>query len=153
MKGKVIPVRLDNVRLLVTRFDECLRFYRDVLGLKLTWGELGGNYASFDTGEGQGLGLYRKELMSGVLDTTHLPAQSQTQDAFVCIFEVDDLEQTVQSIENNGGSCVTEIEDRPDWGIRAVHLRDPDGNLIELYAELAEDKWSSNLVELSKKYE
>jgi hypothetical protein len=25
-----------------------------------------------------------------------------------------------------------EIVDRPDWGIRFVHLRDPAGNLIEV---------------------
>lgn len=141
------------MRLLVTRFDECLCFYRDVLGLKLTWGELGGNYASFDTGKGLGLCLYKKKLMAEVMGTTHLPAQSESQDTFVCIFEVTDLEQTVRNIEINGGRCVTEIQDRPDWGIRAVHLRDPDGNLIELFSELAVDKWSQNLVKLSKKYE
>ncbi|GIQ71380.1 VOC family protein [Xylanibacillus composti] len=146
-------MRLDNVRLLVSRFDECLIFYRDVLGLKLTWGELGGNYANFDTGDGLGLGLYKKELMSEVIGTTKLPVRSESQDTFVCIFEVDDLEQTVKNIENKGGRCLTEIQDRPNWGIRAVHLRDPDGNLIELYSELAAEKWSEDLIELSKRYE
>lgn len=141
------------MRLLVTRFDECLTFYKDVLELKLIWGELGGNYASFDTGNGQGLALYRKELMSEVVGTTHLPVHAESQDKLVCIFVVTDIEQTVQNIVKNGGRCETEIQDQPDWGIRAVHLRDPDGNLIELFSELAEDKWSQDLVELGKKYE
>ena len=120
---------------------------------KLTWGELGGNYASFDTGEEQGLGLYKKEFMAEVMGTTHLSAHSESQDAFVCIFEVDELEQAVRNIENNSGQCVTKIQDRPDWGIQAVHLRDPDGNLIELFSELPADKWSGHLIELNKKYE
>ena len=150
---KVIELRLDNVRLLVTRLDECLLFYRDVLGLKLTWGELGGNYVSFDTGEGQGLSLCKKDFMSEVVGKYHFSAQFESQDTCVCIFEVTDLEQTVQTIEKNGGQFVTEIQDRPDWGIRVVHLRDPDGNLIELFSELEADKWSESLIELSKKYE
>ena len=31
------PIRFDNMRLLVTRFDETFVFYRDVLGLAPTW--------------------------------------------------------------------------------------------------------------------
>lgn len=43
--------------------------------------------------------------------------------------------------QNNGGKCEMEIHDQPDWGIRAVHLRNPNRTLIELYTEFAEDKW------------
>ena len=37
--------RFDNVRLLVTRFDETYAFYQGVLDLKPTWGKPGDNYA------------------------------------------------------------------------------------------------------------
>lgn len=136
-------MRLDNVRLLVTRFGECLCFYRDVLGLKLTWGDLGENYASFDTGGGSGLSLFNRALMAEATGTAHLPGQSESQDTFACIFEVTDLEQTVRNIESKGVIFVSEIQDRPDWGIRTAHLRDPDGNLIELYSNLSADKWKT----------
>lgn len=145
-------MRLDNVCLLVTKFDECLRFYRDILGLELAWGEEGGRYASFATENGQGISLYRRELMAEVVHTTDLPEHVEVQDRFACVIEVANLEQTVEEIERRGGSFITPIHDRPEWGIRVAHLRDPDGNLIELYTNLAKEKWDPALVELSKKY-
>ncbi len=39
-------MRLTHMRLLVTRFDECLQFYRDVMGFPVAWGEEGGIWPS-----------------------------------------------------------------------------------------------------------
>ena len=33
----------------------------------------------------------------------------------------------------------------PDWGLRVAHLRDPDGNLLELFQDLPKDQWSASL--------
>jgi len=40
-------MRIDHVRLLVVNFAECFRFYRDVIGLTVFWGNESGSYASF----------------------------------------------------------------------------------------------------------
>lgn len=60
-------MKLNNTRLLVSNFNACLNFYQEVLGLKLVWGEFGGNYASFDAGNGYELGLFKKELMADAI--------------------------------------------------------------------------------------
>jgi lactoylglutathione lyase len=146
-------MKLDNVRLLVTNFDDCLYFYQTILGLTLTWGETGGNYASFDVGEGKVLALFRKRLMAEAVGTAELPEQTEAQDRFACIFEVGDLEKTVKSIEERGGKFASPIQDMPLWGIRTVHLRDPDGNLIEIIMGLPAEEWDESLIEQDRRYE
>lgn len=71
-RDSVVPSPYDRRRL-----DGCFRFYRDVLGLKVTWGEEADGSAS-------------------------------------------------------GAAFETEPTTYRGWGIRAAHLRDPDGNLIEI---------------------
>jgi len=31
------------------------------------------------------------------------------------------------------------------WGIRGCHFRDPENNLIEIWSELAKEKWDKDL--------
>jgi lactoylglutathione lyase len=50
-------MKLLSVRLLVSDFDSCFRFYRDVMGFRPTWGEEGDGYADFDAGAGDQMGL------------------------------------------------------------------------------------------------
>ncbi|WP_163583088.1 VOC family protein [Gracilibacillus saliphilus] len=145
-------MKLDNIRLLVTEFDACLSFYQETLGFKRTWGEPGGDYASFDVGDGMVLALFRKELMAEAVGTKNLPVNMQVQDNFALIFEVTDLEKTVQDIERRGGKFVTSIEDKTHWGIRAVHLRDPDGHLIEFITTLPQHKWDKSLLARDQAY-
>ncbi len=38
------------------------------------------------------------------------------------------------------------------WGIRVVHLKDPEGNLIELNTELDKLKWDEDLLKDAKEY-
>ncbi len=66
--------KFDNVRLLVTRFDETLAFYHDALGLTLTWGAPGGNYASFAFPGGGQLALFRRGLMAEAVGASARPA-------------------------------------------------------------------------------
>lgn len=50
-------MKLNSVRLLVDNFEECLAFYRDILGLELTLKTEDAIYAQL-IGEGVSLGLY-----------------------------------------------------------------------------------------------
>ena len=43
-------MRLTHVRLLADNIDECVRFYRDVIGLEMTLDAGGGVYYEFDAG-------------------------------------------------------------------------------------------------------
>jgi catechol 2,3-dioxygenase-like lactoylglutathione lyase family enzyme len=51
-------VRLTHVRLLVEDFPACFRFYRDVLGFPVTFGDEEDGYADFDAGADVQLALF-----------------------------------------------------------------------------------------------
>ena len=60
-------MKINNIRLLVADFDNCYRFYSEKLGLKVTWGKIGGDYASFDIGlesNNMGFSIFKSDLMS-----------------------------------------------------------------------------------------
>lgn len=128
-------LRLTHVRLLVKDFAACFRFYRDVLGFEVLWGEEGGRYADFKAGDAI-VALYHRRLMAEAVGTAGQPADVDVQDRAALIFAVDDVDATCQQLKAQGVDFVTQPQDRPDWGIRTAHFRDPDGNLIEIYRDL-----------------
>jgi len=135
-------MQLNSVRLLVDRFDACFRFYRDVLGLEPVWGEEGGRYADFKAGDGTLIALFRRALMAEAVGTENLPADAPAQDRAALVLQVEDLDAAVPALRDNGAVFITEPKDYPAWTIRAAHLRDPDGNLIELFAPLPRERWT-----------
>ena len=135
-------MQLYSVRLLVEHFDACFRFYRDVIGLEPVWGEESGPYADFRAGTGAFVALFRRDLMAHALGTQELAPAPPAQDRAAVVLQVDDLDATVAALRANGATFVTEPKDYPAWTIRAAHLRDPDGNLIELFAPLARESWT-----------
>jgi lactoylglutathione lyase len=145
-------MKLDNVRLLVTRFDECFTFYHEKLGFPVLWGELGGGYASFGTAESQ-FAIFSRSEMAEAVGTDHLPAASDAQDRFALIVRVNDLDATAARLKAEGISMITDVQDRPGWGIRTAHLRDPDGNLIELIESLPAESWDEGLRKADGKYQ
>lgn len=52
-------------------------------------------------------------------------------------FVVDNVDDTYNALKEKGIVFINEPIDMPDWGMRVVHLRDPEENLIELYTPLA----------------
>ncbi len=129
-------LRLTHIRLLVTDFPACFRFYRDVLGFEVLWGEEDGRYADFKAGDAM-IALYDRRLMAEAVGATGKPVAADAQDRAALIFAVDDVDAAFEQLRGRGVRFVTEPQDRPDWGIRAAHFRDPDGNLIEIYRDLS----------------
>ncbi len=52
------------------------------------------------------------------------------------IVTVEDVDASVERLQAQGVQFLTDPRDFPGWGIRSAYLRDPDGNLIELYSDL-----------------
>ena len=124
-----------RARLLVSDFKGCFLFYRDVLGLEVTWGDQTGTYASFRVGN-TGLALFKRGLMAEAVGGASKPFYAESQDRVPMVFSVDDVDDVYQRLSEKGVSFINEPLDRPDWGIRAAHFRDPDGNLVEIYTDL-----------------
>lgn len=55
--------------------------------------------------------------------------------SMIC-FQVENVDETYQSLSAKGLQFINEPVDMPDWGMRMVHLYDPEENLIELYTPL-----------------
>ena len=66
---------------------------------------------------------------------------------------MDNVDDTYVALKEKGVIFVNEPTNMPDWGMRTVHLRDPEDNLIELFSPLAPEQCSEELIEESKKYE
>lgn len=138
-------MKLNNIRLLVAKFDETFLFYRDVLNFKVTWGDLGDNYAQFQPNESIAIAIFSKSIMASALGTEHLPVTSNAQDNSVLVFSIENVDELYRAIQGKGFKFVTPPTDQPDWGIRVAHLRDPEGNLLEFSSDLSKEKYSDSL--------
>jgi lactoylglutathione lyase len=121
-------VRLTHVRLLVSDYPACFRFYRDVLGLQCGYGDEEGGYADFSGGGG--------ESCLAIFDRSYQGEQVEVRppgDGALLVFRVDDVDAAADLYADH---VVGPPTNRPDWGIRVCYLRDPEGNLIELNEEI-----------------
>jgi len=124
-------MKLTHLRLLVRDFAPCFRFYRDVLGYAVTFGEEHDRYAEFDTGA-VNLALFDRQLMADAVGTSDLAATAVAQDRLALVLAVDNVDEAIFSVKAQDVQIVNEPHDQPVWGIRVAHFRDPDGNLIEI---------------------
>ncbi len=143
-------MQLYRVSLLAENFDVCFRFYRDVVGLECAWGAEVGTYADFKVGNRTFLALFKRDLMAKAVGTQDLPASLPTQDHTAIVLQVDDLDSTVLELNRKGASFITDPKGYPTWTIRAAHLCDTDGNLIELFTALPEEQWARDVHELDR---
>ncbi|MEU6850240.1 VOC family protein [Actinacidiphila alni] len=126
-------------RLLVGRFADTFRFYDAVLptlvGAALTRGGPDGPYASWDIGAEGVLMLFDRSAMAEVTGTAGLPADGPpAQDRTMLVSRVPDVAAGYELCLRHGAAPVAAPADRPQWGptMRTAHVRDPDGNLVEL---------------------
>jgi catechol 2,3-dioxygenase-like lactoylglutathione lyase family enzyme len=126
-------MKLTHVRLLTDDVQAMVRFYRDVLGLEVTLDAGDGVYCELRT-SGAILALFRRDLM-GQMIGSELPAPGRS-DAAALTFEVDDVDATARALQERGVDLVAGPRDYDVAFLRVAHLRDPDGNLIEINAPL-----------------
>jgi catechol 2,3-dioxygenase-like lactoylglutathione lyase family enzyme len=120
-------LKLTHVRLLVDDYGAAFRFYRDTLGLECTFGDEDGPYADFDTGPAA-LALFTREAQSA---TTEL---REPGDGALYPVQVDDVDAEAARLG------LPDPVSRADWGIRVTYVRDPAGNLLELYSSVPMDE-------------
>ncbi len=141
-------MELSNIRLLVNDFDKCFKFYAEQLGLKVTWGRIGGDYASFDIGiksSEMGLSIFKSDLMAAAIGNSNKSLPGDNREKIAIILKVDNVDTTFQNLSAKNISFINEPTDMTGWGIRAAHFRDPENNLIEIWSELPKEKWDKDL--------
>ena len=147
-------MHIDHIRLLVVNFAECFHFYRDVIGLKVLWGNEADSYASFAEKDARlpNIALFRRQLMAEVLGTSQRPMDANHQDREMLIIGVANVDAEVTRMQASGITIILGPQDLPAWGMRSAYLRDPDGNLIELTGALPPDQWTPELRKASEQY-
>jgi catechol 2,3-dioxygenase-like lactoylglutathione lyase family enzyme len=119
-----------NVTIMVSEMERAVRFYRDVLGLSLTF-RAGDEWAQF-TAPGLTIGLHPRGAAppAGAAGGVSLG------------FEVDHLATAMAALQAKGVHFDPEIKD--DHGIRIASFADPDGTplyLAQLVRASGPDGW------------
>ncbi len=111
-----------NATVFVSNMDRAVRFYTEVLGLKLT-NRFGDHWATVEAGKGLTIGLHPA--------SPKYPAPG-TKGAVMLGLEIDDAIERVVSRLSEKGVQVKGSIIRDEAG-NFVHLEDPDGNEIYLW--------------------
>ncbi|MDR1698197.1 MAG: VOC family protein [Prevotellaceae bacterium] len=129
-------MEFSNVRLLVKDYQKCFDFYTEKLGLEAVY-NLEGCYASFKVAEGiEGFALFVSDLMAPAVGNADKSQPTNCREKMMVSFEVENVDETCKTLWAKGVDFINEPTDMPDWGMRVVHLRDPEENLIELFTAL-----------------
>lgn len=120
-----------HARLYVEDWQTCREFYEDILGLKEAFKSDIDHYVELTDGSVKISLLNRPELRRRFGRQSDL-AFSQRHDSIALSFQVEDVEAAQAYLKSKGVEIVSPTWNFADWGIKAVLVRDPDGNLIEL---------------------
>ncbi|KOU64978.1 extradiol dioxygenase [Streptomyces sp. MMG1533] len=123
-------MELAQVRLLVSDFAACYRFYAEVLGLKPQSGAKEGPYEKFSPAVGSaGIALQDRVMMSEVLGDEL--GDAATGHRSLVVLRVDDLDTYCEQVTARGAALLHGPAPMTDR-MRVAHLKDPEGNLVEL---------------------
>jgi len=125
-------MKLSQIRLLVKDFQKCVAFYRDVMEFPMGFFAEEMQFASFNTGETK-IEIFSRQNMAEVIEEKNLPTDAEPQSKFLLTFAVDEVDEVCARLKDKGVVLINEPHDRHAWNARVAHLRDPDGNVIELY--------------------
>ncbi|MFE4430518.1 VOC family protein [Peribacillus butanolivorans] len=128
-------MKLLQIRLLVNDFKKSSNFYKDLLGLSISWYEEEMEYALFNNGETK-IEILSRKAMAEVVGEENKFLEEESQSKFLLQFEVGDVDKTYNRLKENGIEFITKPHDRKEWRSRIAHFRDPDRNLIEIYKML-----------------
>ncbi|MFD5633167.1 MULTISPECIES: VOC family protein [unclassified Streptomyces] len=122
-------MELAQVRLLVSDFATCYRFYSEVLGLKPQSGAAEGPYEKFSPVTGSaGIALQDRAMMTEILGEL---GDAVTGHRSLVVLRVDDLDTYCEQVVSRGADLLHGPAPMTDR-MRVAHLKDPEGNLVEL---------------------
>ena len=114
---------------LVEDLDVSTRWYRTVFGLR----ELGGSEA--EDGSWRILNLGNEDLFIELIQDDAVEGAERARGFFKVGFGVPDVERVADRVETDTGERPRVLA-FPRFGVRIVQVRDPDGNLLQLFEPL-----------------
>ncbi len=131
-------MKFSNVRLLVKDYKKCFQFYTEKLGFEPAWGDMDGCYASFKVADGiEGFAIFVSDFMAPAVGNADKTQPIGYREKSMVSFEVANVDESYKMLQVKGIEFINEPMDMADWGMRVVHFRDPEENLIELFTPLA----------------
>ena len=135
---------MSNVRLEVADVPACFRFYRDVMGFPVSWGdENDTSHCSFKVSAQTSLAVHEDENntaeIGGEVGMRPLSKVSKGRETALLVFEEESAERLdarAEELRARGAEIIAGPANHSGWGIRSFYLRDPDGNLIEVNTAL-----------------
>jgi catechol 2,3-dioxygenase-like lactoylglutathione lyase family enzyme len=134
MSGDIPRPRFFGPMLIVRDVEASLRFYRDVLQLE---GDGASPYAEFTTSGSSTLVVLDGRFWGAVGGPSLDATSTAPRDGVVLAIKVPVVDQEYDRLVRSGLSIHSSPTDRPQMGLRNLILRDPDGNIVELYSDLA----------------
>lgn len=129
-------MKFNNVRLLVKDYRKCFEFYTEKLGFEPLW-DIENCYGAFKVADGiEGLAIFTSDYMAPVVGNADKEQPVGCREKSMVSFEVENVDDAFNALRAKGVAFVNEPLDMPGWGMRVVHLRDPEENLIELFTPL-----------------
>jgi lactoylglutathione lyase len=131
-----IELEFSQVRLLVRDFRKSFHFYRDRLGLTPGSGHGEPPYGEFEWNGRPLLALFDRKLMASAVGLKPGRYSEKNVGRSAVVFAVKDVDQVAARLRRRKVRLLGNPADRPEWRLRTIHLRDPDGYLIEIYSPL-----------------
>lgn len=119
-------------RLHVKDFRACYEFYRDILGLEATFSSEIDRYVELTNGKVKLTLLNQNQIKEYVGTQTKFSFETNS-DRIALSFEVANVEEACQYLQERGIEIASPPWNVIDWGMKLVFIRDPEGNLIELF--------------------
>jgi catechol 2,3-dioxygenase-like lactoylglutathione lyase family enzyme len=121
---------LVNTCLITSDVQRLVTFYENVLGSKAKWS--GPDYAEFPTGAGT-LAIFSAKAQEAYIPGAAVAGENRS---VILEFRVQDPDTEYRRLAGIVKTWVKPPSTQP-WGTRSVYLRDPDGNLVDLFRPAA----------------
>lgn len=127
-----------HLRILSSNFQDCFRFYSQVLQLPLRFCDENLSYAEFRS-DAFHVALFNRQAMAEVLGRSQLPEHQEVQDKGIVVLRVENVDQSYSLLKQRGVKFITCPQDRWTWGCRTAHFSDPAGTMFELNSDLQKE--------------
>ena len=132
MFGDTMIKGIDHVAIVVSDMDRSIKFYGEVLGLKIHHDgrKDGGQKKSF-------LGTKSATLVALTEDENRGKSRGLIESVAHVAFKVDDADKACKVLREKGVEFIEEKVDKDGKG-KAYHFLDPDGLELEIYSRVGE---------------